>query len=219
MGAARPPAAAAALRSRLCRNKVPTLTPGWQNRGPSYPAARPTASARPGLPGRLPRCTEGTVAPVGVQRGAVGISGGSSDSRGPSTLDFVIFCHSLVDRNTRPAWGRRLPGLLGGRYGHGSSSPPCGFASDGFGGGRHERSNFVPQPNQPPPPDRRPIRGSRRRPVLMLLAPKLARKPRAASCPRRDRPSRSLAVAGARGPPGNHGSFPVTSGPLSPAPA
>ena len=96
---------------------------------------------------------------MGVQRGAVGISGGSSDSRGPSTLDFVIFCHSLVDRNTRPAWGRRLPGLLGGRYGHGSSSPPCGFASDGFGGGRHERSNFVPQPNQPPPPTVDPSEG------------------------------------------------------------
>ena len=107
MGAARPPAAAAALRSRLCRNKVPTLTPGWQNRGPSYPAARPTASARPGLPGRLPRCTEGTVAPVGVQRGAVGISGGSSDSRGPSTLDFVIFSRKVAGAPRR----RRRPFL------------------------------------------------------------------------------------------------------------
>ncbi|KAF5879762.1 Mannonate dehydratase 2 [Clarias magur] len=87
----------------------------------------------------------------------------------------------LVDWNTRPARGRRLPGPRG-RHGHGSSSPTRGFASHYTGGIWRGVSSATPAWC--------PIIGSRRRPVTCRSLSRSENAPgRAAQPPLFDPPS------------------------------
>ncbi|KAK3505696.1 hypothetical protein QTP70_004415 [Hemibagrus guttatus] len=102
-----------------------------------------------------------------------------------------------VDRNTRPAWGRRLPGLAVGRHGHGGSSPPSGSASSRSGGGRGLPRLLAAA-----------LLGSRRRPVSRL------RRPAKSTGTGPGLPARALprtvgrAAGGPPPAPGNHRRFP-----------